>query len=185
MPSQNMETEIKNYIDSLLHLLLDSITKLESADYTKENNQWRIVLQAKDNNILLENNGELIKAVQHTIRVMVHVKYPPDRTHFFLDVGNYRKNREKIISIKIPQLAEEEVIGKGKTIIILNMTGYERMQVHQILADVKGLETTSVGEPNSRKLMVLPTSDIGMASQDDAIVFDINSVSKEERDYDI
>lgn len=179
MSFQNIEPEIQTYIDSSLHLLLDSITKIESLNYTKENNQWRIVLNAADNNILLENNGEIIKAVQHIIRVLVHVKYPNDRTHFFLDVGNYRKNREKIISISIPTLAEVEVIGKGKTIIILNMTGYERMQVHQILSDVKGLETTSVGEPNSRKLMVLPTSDIGMASQDDAIVFDINSVSKE------
>ena len=179
MSFQNIEPDIQSYIDSLLHLLLDSITKLESATYTKENNQWRIVLNATNNDILLENNGEIIKAVQHIIRVLVHVKFPSDRTHFFLDVGNYRKNREKIISVSIPTLAEVEVIGKGKTIIILNMTGYERMQVHQILSDVKGLETTSVGEPNNRKLMVLPTSDIGMASQDDAIVFDINAVSKE------
>jgi predicted RNA-binding protein Jag len=180
MSSTNMEPSIQTHIDFLLHLLLDQIVTLKPSEYLKENNQYRIILECNDNDLLIENNGELIKSVQHIIRVLVHAKFPEDRTHFFLDVGNYRKNREKVISIRIPELAEDEVIGKGRTIIIMNMTGYERMQVHHILADVKGLETTSVGEPNSRKLMILPTSDVGAAADDDSLVFDINLVSKEK-----
>jgi predicted RNA-binding protein Jag len=71
---------------------------------------------------------------------------------------------------KIPHLAEYDVLEHGKTVIIVGLTSYERLQVHKLLQDTKGLNTTSVGGRGDRKLIIVPTSDIGSGGMESAKV---------------
>jgi predicted RNA-binding protein Jag len=170
-----MSEQIKSYIEKLIQLMISPIVSLNGIDVVPENSQFRVILNVSDNTALIEENCELLQSIQHIIRVAVHNKFPDDRTHFVLDVDNYNKKREKIISVNIPNLAHSKVLGEGKTIILINLTGYERLQVHNILLDVKGVETTSVGVGKNRKLLIIPTSDLGATSLEDSIIFDLNS----------
>lgn len=169
-----MPPNIQKLITNLIYILAGNIVNITSISYQKEGNQFRIVIDSDNSQIFIDENSELLKAIQHTIRVIVHLQNQHDRTHFFLDVDNYRKNREKTLSIRVPELAQNTVLKHGKTIIMINLTGYERLQVHKLLSDVTGLQTTSVGKNNNRKLLIIPTSEVGITKLEDAMIFDIN-----------
>jgi predicted RNA-binding protein Jag len=172
-----MLSNIKSQITDLLQLTVGSLTTIKSIDFEKESDQWRIVLNVQNKEILSENNFEVLKSVQYITRVAIHKIYPEDRTHFFLDVANLRKNREYLLSAKIPTLTKDVVLGQGRSVILVNLSGYERLLVHNMISDVKSVETLSVGNNKNRKLLIIPSSDISSYKLDDAILLDLNEIS--------
>jgi spoIIIJ-associated protein len=171
-----MSTNIQEQIKKLLEVTAGKISNITSVEFIKEGEQLRVSLLTENNDIFLENHSEVLNAVQHFIRKIIHLKNPTDRSHFFLDIGFHNKNREYILSLKVPEFAQEIVILKGRPIIFIGLNSFERLYVHNILVDVNGLQTTSVGIDPNRKLLVLPTSEIGSSSLDDSLIFDIKSI---------
>ena len=165
----------KQLIDTLTKVAGPMVENLE-VNVHKEADQWRVNITSDQNEMLVGHRGEHIKAIQHVTRVLMHKKFPEDRTHFMIDVGEFRKNREAIIKSKVSMLAQVEVIDQGMTVILMNFNGYERKLVHDILADISGLETTSIGEPDSRNLIIRPTSEVGSKGLDHARILDIKDL---------
>lgn len=170
-----MSITIKEQITNLIHLTVGNISAINSINFEKEGQEYRICILTQNDDIFLENRCEVLEAVQHFIRKIIHIKNPGDKTHFFLDIGYYNKNREYILSIKTPKLAQEIVLNKGRTVIMTHLSGYERLYVHNILADVNGLQTTSVGIDTNRKLLIIPTSETGSSTLDESTIFDLDS----------
>ena len=164
---------LKNLIEPIIHQNLE-------VSFQKEGDQWRLNLQSKNLQKLVVGNKDLIPAIQHILRVIVAKNFPGDRTHFILDVDSLRKYREEYIRKFVYDLAEREVATQGNTVILLHLTSYERRLVHQMLAEVRGLETVSVGSGSGRRLIIRPTSDTGAKNIDQAQVIDID---KQIRDY--
>jgi len=164
---------LKNLIEPIIHQNLE-------VSFQKEGDQWRLNLQSKNLQKLVVENKDLIPAIQHILRVIVAKNFPGDRTHFILDVDSLRKYREEYIRKFVYDLAEREVATQGNTVILLHLTSYERRLVHQMLAEVRGLETVSVGSGSGRRLIIRPTSDTGAKNIDQARVIDID---KQIRDY--
>jgi predicted RNA-binding protein Jag len=167
---------IKNQITNLIHLTVGKIASIQKINYEKEGDEFRVCIWTETNNIFLENQCEVLEAIQHFVRKIIHIKNPLDQSHFFLDIGYYNKNREYVLSIKTPELAQEIVLNKGKTVIMTHLSGFERLYVHNLLADVNGLQTTSVGIATNRKLLVIPTSETGTSSLDESTIFDLDSI---------
>jgi len=164
---------LKNLIEPIIHQSLE-------ISFQKEGDQWRLNLQSRTLQKVVVENKDLIPALQHILRVVVAKNFPGDRTHFILDIDGLRKHREEYLNKFVYNLAEREVANQGHTIILLNLTSYERRMVHQMLAEVRGLETVSVGSGSGRRLIIRPTSDTGAKNIDQAKVIDIN---KQIRDY--
>lgn len=173
-----MPENIKLEIKKIIELIISPLTKINKIEFVCENSQYRIILDLENKDVFLKNNCELLLCIQHIVRVMLHSKFPDDRTHFFFDVGNYNKNREHILGNQVPILAHDKVLAEGKSIILVNLSGYERLLVHNILLDVNGVETTSVGEGKNRKLLIIPTSDLGMLGLENSIIFDLNLIQE-------
>jgi predicted RNA-binding protein Jag len=171
-----MPNTIQDQISQLIHITVGKIAAIKSLDFEKESQQFRVCILTDNNNIFLENQCEVLDAIQHFVRKTIHIKNPSDHTHFFLDVGYYNKNREYVLSIKTPELAQEVVLKKGKTVIMTHLSGFERLYVHNILSDVNGLQTTSVGIDTNRKLLIIPTSETGSSSLDESTIFDLDSI---------
>jgi spoIIIJ-associated protein len=172
-----MPNEFKECVLKFIQLLVFPVL---SADFTteieKEGDQWRFNILSEKSDVIVGIEGELLRSIQHLIRVLVHRKFPSDRTHFLIDVNNYRKNREYAISTKIPDIAMSEVLNKGNTVILVGMSGYERLKVHTILSEIKGLKTSSVGPEDNRKLLIMPTSETGSGSMDSAKIVHIDQI---------
>ena len=176
-----MNEDFKNQLQEVIKLLVEPIAPNPFISISHEGEQWRIIINSNKNDLLVGYKGENIKAIQHVVRVIVHKKFPEDHTHFLIDVGTYKRSREQLITSKITNLAEKEVLELGKTIILTGLSGYERKIIHGLLSDIRGIETISVGESDNRKLLVRPTtgdlsSTTGMES---AIVINIDKLEKD------
>ena len=177
-----MKKEFENQLHTILKLLVEPIAVDPVIKITQEGDQWRVNINSDHNDLLVGYKGENVKAIQHITRVIIHKKFPEDKTHFIIDIGEYKRSREHIITSKITNLAEKKVYELGKTLILTGLSGYERKIIHGLLSEIIGIETTSVGEIDNRKLLIRPTNGeitAGMG-MDNAVVIDINKLEKDE-----
>lgn len=139
----------------------------------KESDQYRVTINSKTGPIPTEPS--FIFSLQHLVRVLAHHTFPEEKAHFLLDVAGAKKGREQKINERIPVLAQDIVLKQGLTVILVGLSGYERKLVHGILAEIEGLETSSVGPQDNRKLLVMPNSQIGNYGIENAKVVDLFS----------
>jgi predicted RNA-binding protein Jag len=170
-----MDTQVQTTLLNLLTSITKALDPDSSCSVGKEGDQYRIDIQTKHPELFQKYNGEIIQAIQHFLRVAVHKSFPEDKTHFLIDINGARTNRETKLKQTVPMMVKEKVLGSGKIVVLVGLNGYERLLVHQIFADIKGLKTNSVGPSNNRKLIIMPTSEVGSSGMDDSIFWDINN----------
>jgi predicted RNA-binding protein Jag len=171
-----MDSRVKDLVDKILTGTIPGLFGDGQISYEKEADQYRIKITTSGHYPEDLDIKEISYALQHILRITVHKKFPDDRTHFLIDIDDFRNQREEKIRKLIPSLAENKVIIQGKTVVLMGLSGYERMIVHHLLSDIKGLETTSVGNGRSRKLLIMPDSETGASGMDQAIMVDINTI---------
>ena len=114
------------------------------------------VIATENSNFLIGEYGSNLQALQHLIRLIVRKK-TDDKIKFVLDVNSYRQEKNQAV-IEMAQSAAEEAIREGRSIILRPMSAYERRLVHMALAQNEGVVTESVGEGESRKVVVKPAN---------------------------
>ena len=170
-----MIDQVKEYLLTFLDMLVLPIDPDYQVEMDRNGDQYHInLITTKEVDLIGQgekyDSGEVLNSIQHIIRVLVHKRLPEDRTNFIIDVNSNKKKRESMILQKIPYLAKYDVLEHGKTVIIVGLTSYERLQVHKLLQGTKGLNTTSVGSRGDRKLIIIPTSDVGSGGMESAKV---------------
>lgn len=173
-----MDQTLQTSITEIVKILVTPIVGEYDLEIIREGDQWRVDIKGENAVKLLGSKGEVLNAVQHILRVLVHNQVPKDRTHFIMDVNQIRSRREKFIAEEIPMMAKNEVLAVGMTVIIKNLSSYERRLIHQLLAEANGIETMSVGEGGNRKLLIRPTSDTGSLGIDNSKIVDIDAIEK-------
>jgi predicted RNA-binding protein Jag len=172
-----MQTELQNSIEKVLNQILPTLFSEYVLEFQKEADQWRILIYTEhENPDLQDSTRDIIHSLQHYIRIYVHKLYPQDRTHFLIDINKYRVVREKKIKHTIPTIAEDKVLIQGKTVVLIGLSSYERMIIHNILDGIKGISTSSVGLGSQRKLLIMPNSETGAASMDNSIIINIDNL---------
>jgi len=176
-----MPEHTQKVLEKILSHIFDVLDLPYDPEFVNEGNQWRINMRVptEREHLLIGNGREILDAIQHYLRVTVHTHLPDDYTHFLIDINNIRSRREHIIESVIPQIAKKEVEIDGHTIIFVGLSGYERRLVHQELADVTSIETTSVGPRFNRKMIIRPTSDTGSTGIDNAKMFEIDALVRQ------
>ncbi len=76
-------------------------------------------------------------------------------TTIFIDINNYRKERESII-LEIARGAARKAVATKEGIALPIMNAYERRLIHVELASRPDIKTESVGEGKSRYVVVKP-----------------------------
>lgn len=170
-----MDDQYKTYLVATLQSLITPLLAEDeySIDVCKEADQWRINIDGIHTNALIDDSTELLRALQHILRVKTHKQFPHERTHFILDIDKYRQKREHLLKERVKIIAETEVLNNGLTLILVRLSSYERRLIHNLLVEIDGLETTSVGQGSSRKLLIRPTSELGSKSMESAKVVDL------------
>jgi spoIIIJ-associated protein len=171
-----MDEKLKSTITELITTIVRPLAGESEITFEKEGEQWRVNIKVKKKQLLIGYKDEVLSAIQHYVRVAAHKKNPQDRTHFILDIDGYKHQKEKILNEVIPGIAETEVLKNGKTVVLVGLNGYERLVIHKLLADVKSLDTTSVGNEPNRKMVIRPTSETGSVGIEDSKIIDINSL---------
>ncbi len=111
--------------------------------------------------VLKENLPAIVEGINHIFQ-MVAKKNGADL--IFMDVNNYRQEREVLIAELARAAAKKAVATKGE-VPLPAMNSYERRLVHVALAVHPEVTTESVGEGKERYVIIKPIAENGSASQ--------------------
>ena len=102
--------------------------------------------------LLIGRHGATLDAIQELTRMVVGRRLD-ERCRIMVDVEDYRKRREERIIERALQSAHR-VLETGQEQVLDPMNPYERKLVHDAVADLGGLETSSQGEEPNRSVVI-------------------------------
>ena len=119
----------------------------------KEGQPLVLEIKTAETAALIGHRGEVIGAIQHLLRVMLHRN--DEDASVVVDVDGYRERQHE----QLRELAREkadEVRQTGQSAVLAPMTSYERRLVHVELKDAEGVLTESLGEGGQRRVVIKP-----------------------------
>jgi spoIIIJ-associated protein len=102
--------------------------------------------------LLIGRHGQTLEALQELTRMIVSRRLD-ERIRVIVDVEDYRKRREERLVAKARELAAR-VQRSGKEEELEPMNPYERKLVHDAVAEVPGVESSSRGEEPNRFVVI-------------------------------
>jgi spoIIIJ-associated protein len=111
-------------------------------------------LDGRDKEILLERNGEVLKAIEHLAFRALRLE-PAYHEKIHLDSGGYRALRFEELRMTA-RIAAERVQASKQPFRLNPMSSRERRIVHLALKDMPGVRTESVGMGEERQVVIHP-----------------------------
>ena len=102
--------------------------------------------------LLIGRHGATLEAIQELTRMAVGRRLD-QRVRVIVDVEDYRKRREERMIERALDVARS-VLETGEERVLDPMNPYERKLVHDAVADLGGLETSSRGEEPDRAVVI-------------------------------
>ena len=101
----------------------------------------------KVNNVI-GYHGETLEAVQYILNTIVRDKVPAYRKKVYIDVENYRRQRQDTVE-QIAERVAKKVLTTKRSIKLEPMNSFERKAIHFALSNIEHIGTHSEGvEPN-------------------------------------
>jgi len=119
--------------------------------------QIKIKMYSNDNPILIGQNGRSLAALQTVVRSVVKNKYGKT-PYISLDVENY-KDKQLMYLEKTAKRIAKEVSQTRIPVEMDNMNSYERLVVHNAVANFSDVYTESIGEEPNRHVVIRPKED--------------------------
>lgn len=104
--------------------------------------------------LLIGRKGQTLDAIQYLVNRVV-LPGSAARGRIYLDTENYRAKHQR----KVEQMAarlRDEALDKGQSITVEELNPRDRWIIHQALLDDARVTTRSVGDPDHRKLLIIP-----------------------------
>ncbi len=111
-----------------------------------------IDISGDDLGMLIGRRGESLMAFQYVVNLVMTRRFP-GRGSVTVDVEQYRRRREDQL-VSLAERMAERVRDIGEPITLEPMSAAERRLVHLALVDDPEVETNSVGEGDSRKVVI-------------------------------
>lgn len=105
---------------------------------------------------LIGRRGRTLGAVQYIVSRLVNEE-GQDRRKVTIDVDGYNEDREGALT-ELAERTAERVLERGKPVFLRPMSPPERRIIHLTLQDDNEVATESVGEQDSRRVVVYPKS---------------------------
>lgn len=112
-----------------------------------------INLVGEDVGVVIGRYGETLKALEYLTNLVCHEDMSTRRVRF--DCGGYRDRREKALS-RLADSVAREAVRKGGPVSLEPMSSWERRIIHVALRDNKEVETRSIGEEPTRRVLICP-----------------------------
>ena len=125
-------------------------------DSYREDDTIYISVSGGDCGSAIGRHGETLEAITYMTNLIAN-KHSEERVHVHLDVGGYRKHRERIIE-GLADRAANKALRYGKPVAMEPMNPAERRMVHSYLQKVEGVTTHSEGEESNRRVIVSPVA---------------------------
>ncbi|MQY67634.1 MAG: KH domain-containing protein [Dehalococcoidia bacterium] len=107
-----------------------------------------------DLGILIGRRGQTLSSLQYVVRLIV-AHQTQARVPVVIDVEGYKQRRYEALQALAQRMAEQ-VKTRGRPFTLEPMLAYERRIIHLALADDPDVTTESVGEGETRKVVIMP-----------------------------
>lgn len=119
----------------------------------------QVVLEGDNLGEIIGYRGRMLESTQTVLSMMISRELEKEKVEekyrLILDVNQYKDQREKYL-ISYAQRAAEEVRESGQSMELDPMKPAERRIVHMTLKNQEGIETTSSGEGDDRRVTINP-----------------------------
>lgn len=143
--------EVKQITEELLSKL--EITGTVSVDLD-ETGAYRVHIETEETGLLIGFHGKTLESFQIILSIMVSKKLDA-WVKVYVNVGDYREKREEAL-MYMAQRAADRAIASGRPVELTRLTASERRVIHLTLSGDERVATESVGEGESRILVVKP-----------------------------
>ena len=135
------------------HFVNEVLEKMDLDLIPELNEDGMINLVGEDVGVVIGRYGETLKALEYLTNLACHDDMSTRRVRF--DCGGERLSREQTLTRLAESIARESH-RKGTPVSLEPMSSWERRLVHLALKDNKEVETKSIGEEPSRRVLVCP-----------------------------
>lgn len=149
--------DVLEYIKEFLGDVLKEMGLEVSFETRVRDGQLQVKLYSDDNPILIGHAGKNLAALQTVTRSVVKNKFGKT-PYVSLDVENY-KDKQLMYLEKTARRIAREVSQTKIEVEMDNMNSYERLVVHNAVAEFDGVYTESVGEEPNRHVVIKPKKD--------------------------
>ncbi|HZJ75335.1 MAG TPA: RNA-binding cell elongation regulator Jag/EloR [Clostridia bacterium] len=104
---------------------------------------------------IIGRRGETLDALQYLVRLSVSRDLKENR-RITLNIGDYRDRREETLK-NLAKRQTERVLKYGRNSVLDPMNPYERRIIHTTVQEISGVESHSIGEGDSRRVVITPT----------------------------
>lgn len=154
-----MQIIIKKSIEELFEHMGFKVSVSMDISKDEDTNIVCNIQSENDSNLLIGQGGINLQAIQHLARLVVRKKLE-DKVRFIIDINNYRQGKNQSI-IELANQAAAQALSERRSIILRPMSTYERRIVHIELSKNSSVVTESIGEGESRKVVIKPAGMIG------------------------
>ena len=150
---------IKNTVQELVEKagFSPKVEIIENKEQGEENIICNVII-SEDSHLLIGQYGVNLQALQHIARLLVRKKME-EKVKFILDVNYYRQEKNKSV-VDLARQAAEQALREERAVVMRPMSAYERRLAHLELANNTKVVTESIGEGESRKVVVKPAKSI-------------------------
>jgi len=112
-------------------------------------------LKTLDGGMLIGENGQNLFAIYSIVRRIMEHRHPEDTTPFLIDINDYQRKRIEEIKERA-RMSAQRVRYFKKEVVMQPMSAYERRIIHMALAEDPDVKTESVGEGETRRIVIKP-----------------------------
>ncbi len=151
----SLALEGKKYLESILQNFgVDYNIEVRTLNQEKE---IHYAIDSSENPLLIGVKGRTVDALQTLLKNLLGA-YTNEKLMVTLDIGNYKENRKRQLEILATKIGKE-VASTKQPAKLKPMSAYERLIIHEKLADWRDVYTESEGEGEERAVVVKPRLD--------------------------
>jgi spoIIIJ-associated protein len=142
--------KVKETLENILNKAEINFSDIEVAESDTE-----VVFCIKTNqpDLLIENKGEILGAIDLLVKKICSINKHTCQKKVFIDVNNFKEKRKEEV-IKEARILSDRATNLKTDIKMSPMNSYERMLVHDFLSEKQGVFTESIGEGDSRAVVI-------------------------------
>lgn len=148
------ETDLGRKAKEILVQIVQAIEANSTVELYETTKTIRLEIESKESGLFIGKFGQTLDAIQHLLKKMLELKHE-DGKHLVVDAENYRVRREESIESKARKLAKK-ARQERRPVSIEPMNAMDRRIVHMALKGEPGIETRSIGEGASRRVLIVP-----------------------------
>ncbi len=161
-PEKSEETSVPEVAKQVMEEILakmdikatvQSERPLQAEEETVEEKPITFNVEGDDLGILIGRRGQTLEALQYLVR-LITAKKTNSKAPITVDIENYRRRRYDDLRTLALNVAQQ-VKAQKRSFKLEPMPAFERRIVHMALANDPDVTTESVGEGESRKVMIL------------------------------